>query len=277
MKYECRMKAFIPYRSFLHTSSFILHTFFMRHDGRKPDELRPLKIKRHFTAAVPGSAGGGPQRSARGVRRRVRGAAARVLRGNGSLIHAGPPDRPPSGPLTGLWGGLRGRRRPRACPTLRIVHLAAAWNGFSGRHAGRTRTMLHDLKAVRSVARRRLLPGAGAWQRRNLRARACQLGLRRKRHGAGCPVVIHQHRLAVAHLALQQQPPERRSRSPSGWPASAAARRRPGRSPCAPGASRAASVSSQRDVPLGQPRPQAARAGSPRSSSGAPRRARGRR
>jgi len=27
----------------------------MRHDGRKPDELRPLKIKRHFTRAAPGS------------------------------------------------------------------------------------------------------------------------------------------------------------------------------------------------------------------------------
>lgn len=27
----------------------------MRHDDRKPDELRPLKIKRHFTRAVPGS------------------------------------------------------------------------------------------------------------------------------------------------------------------------------------------------------------------------------
>jgi ribonuclease PH len=26
-----------------------------RHDDRQPDELRPLKIKRHFTRAVPGS------------------------------------------------------------------------------------------------------------------------------------------------------------------------------------------------------------------------------
>ncbi len=27
----------------------------MRHDGRKPDELRPLKIKRRFTRSAPGS------------------------------------------------------------------------------------------------------------------------------------------------------------------------------------------------------------------------------
>src|SRR5438477_114439 len=27
----------------------------MRHDGRKPDELRPIKIARHFTRTAPGS------------------------------------------------------------------------------------------------------------------------------------------------------------------------------------------------------------------------------
>ena len=27
----------------------------MRHDGRQPDELRPIQIQRHFTAAAPGS------------------------------------------------------------------------------------------------------------------------------------------------------------------------------------------------------------------------------
>jgi ribonuclease PH len=33
----------------------IQHTTLMRHDGRKPDELRPIKIKRRFTRSAPGS------------------------------------------------------------------------------------------------------------------------------------------------------------------------------------------------------------------------------
>ena len=37
----------------IHHSSFIIS--FMRHDGRKPDELRPIKIKRRFTRSAPGS------------------------------------------------------------------------------------------------------------------------------------------------------------------------------------------------------------------------------